>query len=245
MNRIKIEKIDDIQSWESIKKCIPFFDFSEEQFIILRQINQNKYCLLDKLEFELYKYKSSNCFLIPKKCLSSIDYFINPYNINRHSDILLNNFNFKKIPEYHFIQYLYKYRNNSDICLLILFSIVSYHICKNNDYYLFSKFNNYNDMFLCNLLNRILDVCNKELDKSIDLDIYTLKGSARKHIAPVDNIQSIYHFITKDIDCLNINCIIEFIFLLIVHMVYENYFVAVYDMNENQNRVLLDLLKNM
>lgn len=227
----EINNINDIQSWESIEKCIRYFYRNPQNEFIILYKEDNRYILLSDEEIQNIK-ANYKCYLLPYYCLDDINYYTS-----------LNAFNgFNALSHYYIINYLYKYRNDSDTYKLLWFTNAIYHIVKNHNYNWFEKCKNYDESFIINVLKHMLKICEGELYKKTDIEHRYIYGQTKNNFSPIESINYDYEYIHKDIDVSNINNIIDYISLMIQEVKAKYRFIVVYS---TLDKKIAEMLKNM
>ena len=216
-----INSIDNIKTWEDIEKCIRvIYNKPDKNFILLKKENDN-YILMQKKDIEVIKdIKHFGCYMLPNQCLKNIDYNTSSFAFT----------GFNSLPRYEIIYDLYRYKDDNSTYMLLWFTGAIYEIFENRYYkYWFNNCKNYNECFVCDILEYLLNICSKEVEKRLNiLDYRYIFGSARKRFLPIEAIQYDYKYINKNIDISDINTIIDYI-TLIIELVKTNYiFLIIY-----------------
>lgn len=231
MNYDKINSIEDIQSWEDIRKCVRrFYRNARNEFIALYK-KEDSYILLSSEDIENIK-ANYKCYILPYYCIDDIKYYTS-----------IDAFNgFNALPQYYIIKYLYHYRNDGDIYKLLWFTNVIYHIVKNRSYNWFKGCKNYNESFVMDVLKYMLKICEDELYNKIGVEHRYIYGQTKRNFSPVEPIDNEYEYIHKNIDISDINNIIDCISLMIQEVKTKYRFVVVYS---NLDPKIAEMLRNM
>lgn len=226
-----LNNFEKIQSWDDIETRLKRFNKNPtSEFIKLQKVN-NQYILISDEDVKNVKYDFFNCYLLPYGYLENIDHFIASV---AYSMIIY--------PQYKIIEYLYEYRNNQKVYMLLSFANALYHIIYNNDYKLFSDCNNYNKEFIENALNHLLEICNEEIINTIGFEHRHIYGRTKTNFSPIESIEYYYEYVHKNLDVSNIDAIIDYIYLMIQEVKTKYRFVIVYS---NMDKKTIDMLKNM
>ena len=136
---------------------------------------------------------------------------------------------FNALPRYRFIDYLYKYKNDKNVYMLLWFTNALYDIIQNNKYSYFDDCLNYDRTFIEKLLKHMFKLCETEIYIKTDIIIYRfIYGDTIKNFSPITPISYDYKHIIKTVDVTNINAIIDYICLMIQQIKTEYRFIIVY-----------------
>lgn len=183
---------DKIYTWDFIYGNIKhnYHESALKDFIVIKK--EDDYVLLSKddIDFNYNNYKSN---LIPYHFFINLKYFLEQ-----------NIYGFDKYPSYHFVRYLYRYRDDINTYMLIWFNVILKQILYNDSSSLFNK----------ELLKYIYHITFEELQMR-DIEPAILYSQNRTNFCPIDSLTYQYEYMISNLDGNDIFMLIEYISLMI------------------------------
>lgn len=218
MNKEEIT-LDDVKKWkweDIYKRTHIFRTLSQHDFIVFKKV-KDKYVLMTHHEID-ENNKDFNCYLLPYLCLENLEFHIQKYH----------NGGFKSYPQYYIASDLYYFRKDLQAYSLLWFANALYDIVKNKDYSIFKRGKNYNPLFLSEVFECLLEICNTEILNKLNIEHEYIYGQTKKYFSPITPIYSEYQTINENLDVSNIDILIDYICLMIKKVKAEYRLITIY-----------------